>query len=276
MPVEEKAESLTDAVTKAIESQDKSDVQIEDKQGEPEHAESDQNNAETPQMDEEAIQGKAIVQILKDPQKAGAFVDFLAKQAGYTKAEVRNAEPDEIKADITKILEKHLGQEFSFLAPKLGPALEEALDTKISSRGTDSDLRARVEKQELKAIEQETASTHLELAQEWFGADDMPDAVVKEMSKAMDEFPPTDPAMTPERYYKRIFALAVGELGIQKSNKSRSDRADRSRADGAARNLNANNRGVAPSSNTGATSRKMSLKDAVSLAMEQVEQSSRK
>src|SRR5215831_4230362 len=124
MPVEEKTESLTEAVTKAVESQDKSDVQVEGKQGESEHAESDKAS-ETPAVDEEAIQGKAIVQIFKDPQKAGAFIDFLAKQAGYTKAELRNAEPDEIKADITKILEKHLGQEFSFLAPKLGPALEE-------------------------------------------------------------------------------------------------------------------------------------------------------
>src|SRR5215469_7101744 len=107
MPVEEKVESLTEAVTKAVESQDKSDVQVEEKQAVDKTESHVEDKVEPPGVDEEAIQGKAIVQILKDQQKAGAFIDFLARQAGYTKAELRTAEPEQAAADISKILEKH-------------------------------------------------------------------------------------------------------------------------------------------------------------------------
>jgi hypothetical protein len=273
----EKTETLTDAITKAVASQDKSDVVLE-KEGEEkeEEQEEEKEPADKIEVDDEHVQGKAIVQILKDPNKASAFIDFLARQAGYSKGEIKTqADVKEAEADINKILERHLGQEFQFLVPKLGPALKEGLEALIESRDTNSDLRVRLERQELKSIESETAETHVSLAQEWFGSNDMPVEVVKEMSRAMDEFPPTDPNMSPERYYRRIFALAVGELGIQKGNKQKGDRTERNRSDSVARNLSSQNRGVTPSNN-GGNPRKMSLKDAVSLAMEQVEQSSKK
>lgn len=278
MAVEEKTESLTDAITKAVETQDKSDVVVdkpEEQEEETEHEESDET--EKPELDEEHIQGKTIVQILKDPTRSAALVDYLARTAGYTKGEIQT--PTDVKeatADINKILEKHLGAEFQFLAPKLGPAIKESLEALIETRGDNtSDIRARLERQELKTIEEETATAHISLAREWFGTDDMPKEVVKEMSKAMDEFPPTDPNMSPEHYYRRIFALAVGELGIRKGNQWKSDRVERNRSDSVARNMSATNRGITPSSN-GGNPQKMSLKDAVSLAMEQVDKASKK
>jgi hypothetical protein len=174
---------------------------------------------------------------------------------------------------INEILERNLGDEFKFLAPKLGPAIKESLEAMLSNQSEDSDLRKRVEAQELKGIQSETAQTHVELANEWFGSDDMPVEVVNSMSQAMDEFPPTA-TISPERYYKKIFALACGELGITKTQKT-SGRVNRNLQDSAARTLASQNRGIPPNKER-QLDRKMSLKDSVALAIDQVDQASRR
>lgn len=277
----EKDATLTSAIEKAVEThdkelgQDRSSVQVESA-GE-EKAEPEKEAKTEPQVDLDAENGKILVQALRDPEKATAVIDFLATKAGYTKATVTTkADAKEAKEEINDILERNLGDEFKFLAPKLAPAIKETVEKLLEGRSDNSDLRARVEKQELKEIQNETAETHVELAQEWFGSDEMPQKVVDAMSAAMDEFPPTDPNMAPSRYYKKIFSLVVGEMGLQKKTQ-RSDRVARTREDSVARNLSAQNRGVTPESlESGAGPRKLSLKDAVSLAVEQVAQSSKK
>lgn len=277
----EKDVSLTTAIEKAVEvhdkeiaGQDKSSVEV-DSPGE-EKAEEKEPEKEQPQVDLDAENGKILVQALRDPEKAAAVIDFLATKAGYTKGTVTTkAEAKEAKEEINDILERNLGEEFKFLAPKLAPAIKETVEKLLEGRSDNADLRARVEKQELKEIQNETAETHVALAQEWFGADEMPQKVVDAMSSAMDEFPPTDPNMAPSRYYKKIFSLVVGEMGLQKKTQ-RGDRVARNREDSVARNLSAQNRGVTPETVEGAGPRKMTLKDAVSLAVEQVAQSSKK
>jgi hypothetical protein len=205
----------------------------------------------------------------------------MAKQAGYTKQTVETKQDvKEAQADINAILERNLGEDFKFLAPKLAPAIKETLEAMLAAKNGEElgSLRARIEKQELREIQSETLKTHKDLSQEWFGADDMPANVIQEMTKAMDEFPPSDPNMTPERYYRRIFALVAGELELTKTgSKGRGsiDKTARNRSDATARNLASQNRGVTPNVD-GANPKKLSLKDAVSLALEQVEQASRK
>jgi hypothetical protein len=271
--------SLTEAVSQAVQSQDKSDIQVSSQ--ETQESEKEQvENKEEPGLSREDLEeiehGRVILQGLKDPQKAPMIIDFLARNAGYTKIENKQ-EVKEAAADINSILEKNLGEEFKFLAPKLGPAIKEALELMVSKGNFNADtenLRARIEKQELKEIQNETVKTHQSIAQEWFGSDDIPNNVIQEMSKTMDEFPPTDPNMSPERYYRKIFSLVAGEMGLTKRGRATVDKISKNREDRGARDLSSQNRGVTP--NLSGNPRKLSLKDAVSLAVEQVEQSSRK
>lgn len=264
-------ETLTGAIEKAVEThkQDLSDVVVEKEEGK----EPEKKKEPEPVQDLDAEQGRVLIQALRDPQKAPIVIDFLAQQAGYTKASIQTKQDvRDAKDTINEILERNLGDDFKFLAPKLAPAIKESLETMLSSSSEDSDLRQRVEAQELKGIQTETAQTHIELAQEWFGSDDMPVEVVNAMSAAMDEFPPTA-TISPERYYKRIFALACGELGITKSQRQ-SDRVNRNMRDSSARNLASQNRGITPNREKQG-SHKMSLKDSVQLALDQVDQTFR-
>lgn len=267
--------TLTSAIEKAVEThkQDLSDVQVG--QEEVEERKPEIKKEEPQVQDLDAEQGRALIQALRDPQKAPIVIDFLAQQAGYTKGNIQTRQDvKDAKDTINEILERNLGDDFKFLAPKLAPAIKESLEAMLSATSEDSDLRQRVEAQELKSIQTETAQTHVELAQEWFGSDDMPVEVVNAMSTAMDEFPPTA-TISPERYYKRIFALACGELGITKTQKQ-SDRVNRNLRDSTARNLASQNRGIAPNRERQQAGKKMSLNDSVQLALDQVDQSIRR
>lgn len=260
--------SLTDAIEKAVETHEgdkPTDEKVEESKVEDkEDTEDEEDHREE---DEEVANGRILYRALKDPAKAGAVIDFLATQAGYTKATVATkTDVKEAREDITAILERNLGDEFKFLAPKLAPAIKESLENLLDEH--NNDIRTRLDNQELKEIQSETARTHTELAQEWFGSELMPDKVVKAMSAAMDEFPPTDPKMTPERYYKRIFTMVVGELGLTKTGSSRSDKISKNQRDDVARNLASQNRGVTPS--TSGNVKKMSLNDAVSAAVKEI------
>lgn len=275
-------DTLTQAVEKAVEvhdkeivQQDKSNVAVEEP---PEKEEKEPDKKEGTNKVEEDLDteyGKTLIKALRDPEQAAAVIDFLATKAGYTKQNiVTKQDVKEAKSDLMEILERNLGEEFKFLAPKLAPAIKESLETLLAQNDKTSDLRARIEKQELRDIQIETATTHTNLSREWFGSDDMPKEVITAMSEAMDEFPPTDPNMSAERYYRRIFSLVVGELGLTKKGSNKSDKVERNKQDFAARNLSAQNKGTTPEVN--GVPRKLSLKDAVELAVQQVEQSNKK
>lgn len=263
--------TLTDAITQAVETHKENEPSEEVKQ-----EETKETKAEQPTEDEDTTNGRILFQALKDPARAGAVIDFLATQAGYTKGTIETkADVKEAREEIETILERNLGEEFKFLVPKLGPAIRESLNSLLTEH--DRGIRERLDQQELKEIQKETAETHNALAREWFGSNLMPDNVVKAMSAAMDEFPPVDPRMSPERYYTKIFNMVAGELGLSKKGGPtvRQDRVDRNRKDEVARNLGAQQRGVAPNV-SGGNPRKLSLNDAVNLAMQEVEQASRK
>jgi hypothetical protein len=264
--------TLTEAISKAVETHEDDkpgDAEVVDKEDtkEGDDKEDGKEGKDKDEADEEIVNGRILYRALKDPAKAGAVIDFLATQAGYSKANVQTkTDVKEATKDLTGILERNLGEEFKFLAPKLAPAIKESIEELMEEH--NKDIRTRLDDRELKDIQEETARTHTDLANEWFGSDLMPDKVVKAMSSAMDEFPPTDPKMSAERYYRRIFTLVVGELGLQKEGGTRSDKASRNRKDDIARNLASQNRGVTPSTNGNV--KKMSLNDAVSAAIKEV------
>jgi hypothetical protein len=220
--------------------------------------------------DQDAIQGRELVRALRDPEKAAVVIDALAKMAGYTKTNIITKDDvREAKKDLKSLLEQHLGDEFKFLAPKMAPALEEYLkDLQSQPSGGDdtSDLRERLDRTELREIQNETSQAHEELAREYFGGGNFPTNVTNAMSRAMDQFPPNDPEMSPRTYYRKMFSLVAGELGLSK-------RAGVRREADPARQLSSTNRGITPSATGNA--RKLTLEQAVQLAMTQVDKATR-
>lgn len=271
------ADNLEKAVEKAIQQQDKSDVQIEEPRKEVPREESRRETPE-PLFDEDTENGRTLIRALKDPGQAPLIIDFLARQAGYIPGSLAGATRQEVreaKDNISNILERHLGEEFKFLVPKLAPAIKESIESLRGEEAFDStsDIRERLDRSELRSIESEVSATHNDLAKDYFGTEEMPDEIAEAMNKAMDEFPPSDPNMSPDQYYRKIFYLVAGERGISRKSGAR-DRIDRSRRDSPARSLSSMNRGIAPE-NSG-NPRKMSLTDAVSLAMRQIDRASEK
>lgn len=226
---------------------------------------------EEPEVDEEAIQGKSLVQALKDPARAGQVIDFLARQAGYTKSDITTKQDVKtVKEDITAILEEELGPDLKFIAPQLGKALDKVL-SKIQVQNTSGpeleNVSSRLNQIESERIQNEVASTHVELSQAYFGADDVPDNVAKALSQAMDTFkPPED--MSPRKYYQEIFNLVAGKLGLQKKS-SRGGLVQKNQQSEPARNLTTLNRGRVPTAD-GQNAKKMTLNKAIELAVSQV------
>jgi hypothetical protein len=282
------APSLTSAIEKAVEThkdefsveQDLSQVQLPS--GDEKQKVEEKKEPELEQVDEDAVQGKVLIEALRDPARAAYVIDMLARQAGYTKADLKTqTDVKEAKADLTKILEEELGAELAFMAPKLGKALDRVLE-KIKTAPTGenaevADLRARVENRERQEVENEILDTHTKLSQEYFSKDDMPPEVAKALSTAMDQFPPADVSMKPSVYYRKIFSLIAGELGLQKKGAfagRQDEKIARSREDSAARQLTSNQRGITPSINGNA--RKMTLDDAVKRAVAQLDETMKK
>lgn len=231
---------------------------------------------EKPELDQDAEQGRLLVQAFRDPSKAGILIDYIARTNGYTKGAIETPKDvKEAKADITKILEEELGEELKFIAPKLGKALDRYLENVRSSNMSPEleNLRGRVENQERQQIEQEVGKVHTAIANEYFGSDDMPIEVAQALSRAMDEFPPPENS-TPATYYRKIFNFVAGERGLTKQTVKQGERVIKNLKDTPARQLAATNRGVTPSVEGNA--RKMSLGDAVNKAVAEINEKSGK
>jgi hypothetical protein len=268
--------TLTDAIEKAVEThkeevarlpQDLSQVPVQSESPEEALAEKPMAEAQAPEVDQDAENGRLLVQALRDPEKSRMVIDYLARSAGYTPSSVETkTDVKDAKKDITSIFQKHLGDEFGFFAPKLGPAIQEILEGYRTADSDLQDVKARLDRAELGEIQRETAKEHKSIAQEYFGKDDMPDNVVAEMSKAMDRFPPSNPNISPSEYYRDIFTYVAGKLSLSKPQQT-----TRARQQNVPERLESSSKGVVPSIT--ASPRKMSLHDAVRSATEQVERS---
>lgn len=70
---------------------------------------------------------------LNDPQHASNVLEFLARQAGYELKAPQPAQTQQVKEPgIADLIAESLGEEYQFLAPKLGPAIEAALNRAIN------------------------------------------------------------------------------------------------------------------------------------------------
>jgi hypothetical protein len=100
--------------------------------------ETEQPPVETPEgekapADEDAQRAMQFWQALQNPETQPHVIEFLAKQAGYSlqKAQTEAAPQETAPTSVGEILAQHLGEEYAFLAPKLGSALEQALNAVV-------------------------------------------------------------------------------------------------------------------------------------------------
>lgn len=186
-----------------------------------------------------AAKGLELMKALNDPSKAPLVIKFLAEQAGYTKAELKKADKEEIKEvkdDILNDLRAGLGEEFSIIADRLAPAIEKILKKEFDKNLAET--RQKFEEQESEKLKTQSATAIEKLSSDFFGAgEDLPPAVQKEMSAFMDRVAPSKDS-TVKEYVGDAFHYAIGKLGLQKvtsEDKERKTRSERNRTDAASR-----------------------------------------
>lgn len=180
-------------------------------------------------------QGKQLMLALRDPEKAGIVIKFLAEQAGYTKndAPTNKAEVKELKNEILDDLREGLGEEFQVIADRLAPAIEKILSKQLVK--AQADIRETLRGQEQEKLEGQSAAALDTLTKSFFGADgELPAEVNAEMSKFMDRITPAATA-TIKEYLEDAFHFAIGKLGLTKTNPKVTQKVQQNRTDASSR-----------------------------------------
>lgn len=260
--------SLSDAIGDAIKSTDKAlgtvtDGSVEDKVVETKVE--DKKEDKSKEEEELTLQGRQLMMALKDPEKAGIVIKFLAEQAGYSKVETK-VEAREVKDELLETLKESLGSEFDFLSEKLAPAISKIVDAQLAKN--TKDIREDIENRRLQETQNQADTALKTLSKDFFGKDEIPDDVATTISSLMDKYPP-NAKMTVQDYVKDMFGMAVASKGLTKVT-STSDRVDRNRNDAASRL--AASEGVREPSGTVVNSNKpMTLDAAVKAAIEEAD-----
>ncbi len=253
------------AIAAAVAAADK-EVEGEKKDETPvEKPEKKEEVAKPSEEDEELTkQGRELLLALKDPKRAGAVIQFLAEQAGYTKAPPETkAEVKEAKDEILDILKGELGDEFTFFSTKLGPALDKILDKKLTD--IRAEVRQQAEAQQADKLRVESEKVTTKIGESFFGKGEViPDNVIDEMSKFMEKVPPTKDT-TLQEYVETAFYASVGKLGITKDSVKKQQKTERNRNDAPSRL--ASERGPSPDAIRQDTSKSMSRQEAIAAAV---------
>lgn len=145
----------------------------------------------------ELIEAKNLYKALRNPAAAGPLIQALAQQMGMnlnpssTKQEVKA-----VKTNITEKLKVALG-EFAFLADKIGPVLDSALD---EQKAESQEIEQRLE---VKQLQNESQRTLDRLAKETKGESRKFEARMVEL---MDRFHPAA-NQTTEDYIREVFQI---------------------------------------------------------------------
>ncbi|MGH7239770.1 MAG: hypothetical protein ACREHG_06845 [Candidatus Saccharimonadales bacterium] len=234
------ASTLSDAVSEAVKAGETSDTPVENT---PKSGTSDEPN--TPNTDEveeddglsklEIVQARQLFSALKDPEQSGSIIDFLASNSGYKRPDEVVTKKDEIaaKKDLAKHLEESLGDDFKWLAPKLGPAIESYIndirdETNQTIEEKTSKLEEAHQETELRKYREEATHAEKDIAQKYYQDGKVPKTVSDMMIKVMDRFQPT-PEMSPTDYMNEVYQIAAMKTGgipneITKQQKINSNR----------------------------------------------------
>lgn len=182
---------------------------------------------------------KELFKALRDPEKAPGIIEYLAKQSGFEKkvaAVETKKEAIEVKDDILETLKTELGDEFDFLSPRLGKALDKILAVKIAEH--TKDIKETLEKGAREKTASEVSLAYGDLARAHFGKDEIPGEVQTVMSELMGKYPPSS-NMTPKEYLTDMLNGAASRLGIDlknaKATAANADRIKKNRTDAPSR-----------------------------------------
>lgn len=217
----------------------------------------------------EHAQALQLYKALKDPDQREGVIEFIAKQAGYSRLPIETkAELKEAKDEIKGALKEALGDEFDFLSDKLGPALDKIITAKLKDGLAET--RAAIEAQEQEKLNSQSEKALVKLSKDFFGEGaELPEAVKKGMSTFMDRVP-ADPDMSVGDYLEYAFFSTIGKLGLVKKDQKTELKINKNRNDAPSRL--ASERSTPGSVTPDPSSKILSRKEAIRLAMESIEQ----
>ncbi len=154
----------------------------------------------TPQPDLRTQQALWLLEQLGKPETAIPLIREIAGRTGLQLTE--RAAPAVEKVKVQEILGKALGEEYSVLAERLGPAFEQAVGVIVNERMQP--LQQRLAHQQAQQFQGEVQSTFAALENESKGASK---ALEPRMLELMDEIHPGKNTSV-DKYIRRIYAIA--------------------------------------------------------------------
>lgn len=153
---------------------------------------------------QELLESKNLYKALKDPSTRSSIVAALAQQAGLllttSGKPPSEAQTEKAAKTVQELLADSLGKEYSFLAPKLGPAIEAVLN---QERETQNARFAEIQQSN---VEREVVVATEKIAQETKGASKVFEA---RMAALSEEIPIGN--LSVEKYVRNLYVLASNE-----------------------------------------------------------------
>ena len=154
--------------------------------------------------EQELLESKNLYKALKNPETRASIVAALAQQAGLllttSGKPPSEAQTEKAAKTVQELLAEGLGKEYSFLAPKLGPAIEAVLN---QERETQNARFAEIQQSN---VEREVVVATGKIAQETKGASKVFEA---RMAALSEEIPIGN--LSVEKYVRNLYVLASNE-----------------------------------------------------------------
>lgn len=211
--------------------------------------------------EEENKQAIALFKMLKDPNTSDLVIRQLAQKAGLLKEVETKQDVREAKRDLKAIVKEKLGDEYKFLADKLGDVMEAVLEEERLSQKGDI---ARIEAQN---TEREVQNVLDKLARE---TKNESRKVESRMVELMDKFT-IGKNISVEDYLRGLYAQATASRSSATVKGQMADRINRNSKDTASRLASPSSSSGSQGAGAGTTpSKKMGLNDSVNYALEQM------
>lgn len=145
----------------------------------------------------EQEQALNVYRLLNDPNTAPAVVKMLAEQLGITQPQVKNTQKE---PGVAEILQQALGEEYSFLAPKLAEGIEKVIERAVTP------LQQQVQRESAK-VEFQTALDRINNTTKG----DF-NKYESKITALMDEIKPA-PGVSVEKYLSNLYTIAKNSGG---------------------------------------------------------------
>ncbi len=180
--------------------------------------EKEESEAEEELDGENLKQAKLIFKLLNNPNTALQALDTLARTAGYSLKELKEAtkeEKKEISKSIKETVKEQLGTKIPFLSEELGTVLEEVISKAVKEQ--TKDIRETVEREANSRREAEMHTAFEKVVESYENVDEK---IMKEIVRIQTDKEIIPGTMKPEKYFKTCVLLAADNLGVQLTKKT--------------------------------------------------------